>query len=649
MAQSHVKAAERYARDVISGKVIACKWVKAACQRQFDDLERSKRDKSWPFVFSAETAEKWCKFVELMPHVKGKQWAGQHIKLEPWQQFAIACVYGWLHRKTGLRRFRSAYLEVGRKNAKTSLMGALSLGHLTIDEEMGAECYSGATTRDQAKIVFNISKQMAQAEPGFRAEFGVQVFENSLAIDATGSKMVALSAEGSTLDGLNTSFCVLDELHAHKTRAVHDVIDSSLGSRSQPLIWKITTAGSDRSGVCYDVRLYLTKILNTTLKAHGGMGYKVEGNCAEDDSTWGIIYTLDAGEEKDPFNEANWIKANPNFGISVDADDMRRMARMARTQSAALGEFLTKRCNVWVGADTGWLNMLEWDACADTSLSEDDFRGERCWIGLDAGFKRDLFAKVRVFVREISTAKPDGTVVDVAHYYVFARCYTHQTLIEAEGSEQLQAWTRDGWIRVSEGNVTDIADVREELIGAVNAEVPGDLQRFDIAEVAYDPAQIQPFASEMIEQGLPMVEVRPLVLHFSPAMKEIEELVTARRLHHNGDPVLGWMMANVVCHRDGKDNIYPRKERAENKIDAAVALIMALGRAMLSRPDGPSYYEALAAEQATERARIAVEAMAHAEIPEPVPQPEEALSEVLATPSHLSYWEQVAAERLLTS
>lgn len=626
----HCKAAEKYARDIVGGRILACKWVKAAAQRQLDDLARSKSDKSWPYVFNQEPAEKWCRFVELMPHVKGKQWAGQHIKLEGWQQFCICCIYGWVHRKTGLRRFRSAYLEVGRKNAKTSVLGALSLGHLTIDDELGAECYSAATTRDQARIVFNIAKQMAEKEPEFRHKFGVSVYENSLAIDSTGSKMTSLSAEGSTLDGLNTSFAAVDELHAHKTRKVFDVIDSSLGSRSQPLIFKITTAGSDRSGVCYDERLYLTKVLNTVLRAHNGMGYKLEGNCAEDDTTWGIIYTLDAGEEKDPFNETNWPKSNPNYGISVEIDDMRRMAAKARTQSAALGEFLTKRLNIWVGADTSWLNMLEWDACGNQELKESDFQGERCWIGLDAAFKKDLFAKIKIFTRELD---------DGVHYYVFGRYYSHEAMAEAEGNEQLAGWARDGWIRLSEGNVTDIKDVEEELIGEVEGQevkIAGDLQSFDIAEIGFDPAQIQPFASDMIDQGLPMVEVRPLTQHFSAPMKEIEELITARRFHHNGDPVLGWMMANVVCHRDAGDRLYPRKERQENKIDGAIALIIGMNRALLTRPDGQSYYEQMAKRLSQE----------------PTPEPEriDEDAEVTQPPaqvfSNKSYWERVALKRL---
>lgn len=583
-----------------------------------------------------DEAEKRCKFVELLPHVKSFKGAhsnDKRIRLEPWQQFVVCVVYGWVNKKTGLRRFRSAYLECARKNAKTTMLAALCLAALTIDGELGAEVYAAATTRDQARVVFNIAKRMAQMEPNFRSEFGVSIYEHSISVDASGNRMEALSAEGSTLDGRNVHLAVLDELHAHKTRAVHDVLDSSLGSRSQPLIWKITTAGSDRGGVCYDVRLYIQKLLNTTLLAHDGMGYRVEGNCAVDETVFGIIYTLDDADVTDLFNETAWPKANPNFGISVDIDDMRRMADMAKKQTAALSEFATKRLNLWWGANTGWLNRIELDACVDPELTEEKFHGERCWIGLDAAFKRDLFAKVKIFTRDLD---------DVTHYYAFARHYSHTQMAEAEGNEHFAGWARDGWLRLSDGNVTDIEDVKEELCGSADAN-RGDLQRFDIAQIAYDPAQITPFASEMIDQGLPMVEVRPLVLNFSAPMKEIQELITAGRFHFNGDPVLSYCLSNVVCHVDAKSNVYPRKERESDKIDGAIALIMAMSRALLSRPDGPSYYETLAAEQATERARIAVEALAPTDVSE---QAEEAPIEAIAPQPNLSYWEAVAMERL---
>lgn len=560
----HVAEAIEYAEEVLAGLIPACKWVKAACRRQLDDLDRSECEESWPFEWRPELADRVIRFIEMLPHVKGPL-AGERIRLEPSQKFGIACVFGWVRRADGRRRFRTIYEEVPRKNAKTTKLAGIGLYMLAADGELGAEVYSAATKEEQARIVFEIAQQMARMEPEFRAHFGVEIYKKALAIRETASKFRPLAADADSLDGLNVSCALIDELHAHKTRAVHDVLDSGTGSRAQPLVWKITTAGSNRAGVCFDQRSYLTKILNSVLKRHDGLGHRVDGESVDDETFWGIIYTIDEGD--DPFDEATWRKANPNWGISVEPDDMRRMAAVARVQAQALNEFLTKRLNVWVNADSAWMNMLQWDACADRSLKESDFAGKRCVAALDAAFKKDLFAKVKVF------RQGDD-------YYVFGRYYSNQDLTREKGNEHLDAWAREGWIRTTPGNVLDIEAVREELVGAKDGSVKGDLQRFELAEVPFDPAQLTQFAGEMTDQGVPMVEIRPTVLNFSPAMKELEALVASKRLHHTGDPVMAWAIANVVCHRDAKDNIYPRKDDAAKKIDPAIALIMGIARAM---------------------------------------------------------------------
>lgn len=555
----HVAEAIDYAHEVASGIRPSCKWTRAACQRQLDDLARWQGDPDYPFEWRAELADRAVRFLELLRHVKGK-WAGGALQLQPWQKFGLACVFGWIRKNDGLRRFRSVYEEVPRKNAKTTKLAGVGLYMLVADEEWGAEVYSAATTRDQARIVFDIAQQMARMDGAFRARFGVEVLTHSILARDTAGKFAPLSADGSTLDGLNVSCAVIDELHAHRTRAVYDVLDTGTGARGQPLIWAITTAGSNRAGVCYDLRDYLTRVLNSTLQRHGGMGYEVKGAALEDDALWGIIYTIDDAD--DPLDEAAWAKANPNYAVSVDVEDMRRLATKAKASPQALSQFLTKRLNVWVNADSAWMNMLRWDACADPMLRIEDFTADPCVIALDAAFKKDLFAKVRLFRRG------DRMVA-------FGRYYMPEAVVQSDGNEHLAAWARAGWIRTTPGEVLDIAVVREELLD--------DTRRFDVREVPYDPAQITPFAAELLnEHGVPMVELRATVLNFSPAMKELEERVTSgpARFAHAGDPVLSWAISNVVCHRDAKDNIYPRKDHFDKKIDPAVALIMALARAM---------------------------------------------------------------------
>lgn len=571
----HVAEALEYAQDVLAGVIPACKWVKAACRRQLDDLERWQNDPAWSYDWRPDLADRVIRFIELLPHVKdGANWsAGAPIRLVPAQKFSLACVFGWVGKADGRRRFRTVYEEVPRKNAKTTKLAPIGLYMLVADGEMGAEVYSAATKEEQARIVFGIAQQMARLVPDFRSTFAVEVYRKALAVRDTGSTFKPLAADADSLDGLNVSCALVDELHAHKTRAVYDVLDSGRGSRAQPLLWAITTAGSNRAGVCYDVRTYLTKLLNAVLKRHEGLGYPVKGEVAEDETFWGVIYTIDDGD--DYFAEATWRKANPLYGISVDPEDLRRMATVAQVQAQALNEFLTKRLNVWVNADSAWMNMLEWDACGDKALKLEDFKGEECVASLDAAFKKDLFAKVRMFRRMVN---------EVSHYYVFGRYYTHEDLVQAKGNEHLQAWQREGWIRTTPGNVLDIEAVRGELLQDTSAH--------QVLEVPYDPAQLTQFATEMIEKGVPMVEIRPTVLNFSAAMKEVEELVTSRRLHHASDPVLSWAIANVVCHRDAKDNIYPRKDDAAKKIDPAIALFMSMAR-WLANPAVAAKYQLL--------------------------------------------------------
>lgn len=544
---SHVAAAREYAQAVCSGAIPACKWVRLAAKRQLEDLER-QHDEDWPYLFDEVAAERVCRFIELLPHIKGK-WAGQRLKLEPWQSFILTTVFGWREYDTGFRRFRTAYVEVPRKNAKSTLSSGVALYMLAMDGEAGAECYSAATTRDQARIVFNDAKRMAERQPAFRRRYGVGVHAHNLSIEATASKLEPLSAEGSSLDGLNVHLAVIDELHAHKTRAVFDVIETAMGARTQPLLWLITTAGSNRAGICYEQRGYVAKLLDQVVA---------------DETYFGIVYTLDEGD--DWTKEKSWRKANPNYGVSVFPEDIARLCRKAQEMASAQNNFLTKRLNVWVNADTAWMDMRAWEHCAEPELTLDDFAGEPCWVGIDLASRVDIAAVTMLFVR-------DG------RYHVFGRWYLPEDTVEEAGNSQYAGWATEGRLITTPGNVTDFGYIEQDLEELASV--------VEIREVAYDPFQATQFSQRMMERGFPMVELRPTVLNFSEPMKQLEALVRERKLRHDGDPVLTWMVSNVVCHLDAKDNIYPRKERPENKIDGVVALIMSLNRALL-HDTGPS-------------------------------------------------------------
>ncbi len=543
MTRDFCAIAQRYAKDVVAGKIPAGRFVKAACKRQIEDLKRWKA-KGSAYRFDTARANKVCRFIELLPHIKGPK-AGEPIVLEPWQVFILTTVFGWV-KADGSRRFRRVYIEVPRGNGKSALSSGVGLYMLCGDGEGGAEVYSFATTRDQAKIVFGDAQNMARRTAGLRSHFGVDVNAHNINVLRTASKFEALSAEGSTLDGLNTHFACVDELHAHKTRAVYDVVETSIGKRAQSLLWVITTAGSNRAGICYEVRGFVIKVL---------------AGAAKDESQFGIVYGLD--EEDDWTTEEALIKANPNWGISVMPEVLLPLQAKAMTMPSAANNFKTKHLNEWVNADTAWMDMRAWDACKDPTLDPEQFAGEPTYVALDLASKVDIAAKVALHERTIE-GKP--------HYYVFGQYYLPRDTVERGENSQYQGWEHMGLLTVTDGAVIDFDVIEQDLLA--------DCSRFEVREVPYDPFQATQLSTRMAAQGVPMVEMRPTVLNFSEPMKQLEALVLQGRLHHNGDPVLAWMMSNVVAHMDAKDNIYPRKERPENKIDGVVALIMALGRAL---------------------------------------------------------------------
>ena len=545
-------SAKHYAEAVVSKQILTCEWVQKACQRQLDDLVRFKR-KSSVYLFNPELldrhgrpfkpADNLCAFIERLPHVKGPL-AGQMIVLEPWQVFILSTVFGWV-KSDGKRRFRRSYIEVPRGNAKSTLSSAVGLYMLAADREGGAEVYSLATTRDQARIVFGDAQTMARMSPGFRSRFSVNVGAHNMHVLQTGSKFEALSAEGSTLDGLNIHMGCIDELHAHKTRTVYDVVETGTGKRDNSLLWVITTAGSNRSGICYEVRSFVTKLLNRVF---------------EDDSQFGIIYGLDEGDDwtaKDAL-----IKANPNWGISVREEILVPLQSKAMQLPSAVNNFKTKHLNEWVSADKSWMDMRAWDAGMNPDLELDQFLGQTCWIGLDLASKTDIAALVMLFQHPDT---PDAFVV-------FGKYYLPEDTVQAAGNSQYQGWSHTGRLSVTPGNVIDFSWIEADLLELAS--------KFSIEAVAFDPFQATQLSTRMLAEGLPMIEVRPTVLNFSEPMKTLEALVLQKKLVHDGDPVLAWMASNVVAHMDVKDNIYPRKERAENKIDGIVALIMALSRAI---------------------------------------------------------------------
>lgn len=540
----HVKLAEKYARDVLAGKIPACKSVHRALSRHLGDLKRSQQ-KSYPWKFDPEKAEKICSFVELTPHIKGPL-RGQLIKLEPWQCFILCCVFGWISKETGFRRFREAYVEVPGGNGKTALSAPIGLFMLSLDGEGGAEVYAAATTRDQAKLVFESAQNMARWMPEFRQRFGVEVLAHSIYQQRSASRFIPMSAEAGTSEGINVHCAIIDELHKHSSRAIYDVIKNHMGKRSQPLVWIITTAGSDRAGVCYEVRDYVTKIL--------------EGVC-EDDRIFGIIYTLD--EADDWTLESSWQKANPNWGVSVFPDAIEAEAKQALQVASKQPAFQTKHLDIWVNADHAWMDMQKWAKCENPELTEADVAELPCIVAVDLASKLDLLAKVKIFWQPL-----EGK----AHYYIFGTYWTPEAMVESSRNAQYQGWAIDKRLLTCPGETNDY--------GLVLDSIREDCRKFNVLEVAIDEYQAVFISNDLMREGITVVEIPQRVKYLSHPMAEVEAAVYDGRLHHNGDPVMTWNISNVVCHRDANDNMFPRKERAQNKIDAATALFTGLNRVM---------------------------------------------------------------------
>ena len=543
--RDYAAIALQYARDVVDGHTLACQWVIKACRRQLNDLERAGTD-DFPYRFDETRGAVACQFVELMPHTKGK-WArgGERIVLQPWQVFHRMVVFGWVHAETGLRRFRKAYVCVPRKNGKSIDAAGTALYMFAADDEHGAEVYSGATTEKQAWEVYRPARLMALKTPEFLEQFGVEVGATNMNIPADGSRFEPVI--GKPGDGASPSCAIIDEYHEHETDDLVDTMETGMGAREQPLTLIITTAGTNIESPCYALQQDVQKVLDGVV---------------ENETLFGIIYTCDPGD--DWTSDVALRKANPNYDVSVSGEFLRSKIREAVQSARKQNIIKTKHLNIWCSARTAWMNMEAWNACEDASLKDADFEGERCCLTLDLSSKIDITSSVKTFRREI-----DG----VTHYYAFCRFYLPEARAEDPDRQHYQGWMHEGLLTVTDGNVIDYGKVFDDIID--------DGRRFEVAEVAGDPWNATKFMQDLQAEGFVVAEFPQTTARLSEPMKELEALVIAGRFHHDGNPILTWMMSNVTVKPDAKDNIFPRKDRAESKIDGAVACVMGIARAQV--------------------------------------------------------------------
>ncbi|WP_230431815.1 terminase large subunit [Plesiomonas shigelloides] len=552
----NVNSGNGYARDVVSGKIPACRYVKLACQRHLDDLEKQK-DKDWPYRFDKDIAERVCVFVQMLPHTKG-EWAAkrQCITLEPWQRFNLMNVFGWVKKGSGTRRFREAYNEIPRKNGKSALASGVGLYCFAMDGEFGAEIYSGATTEKQAWEVFRPARLICQRTPQLCEAKGIEVNASNMNIPADGSRFEPLI--GNPGDGQSPHCALVDEYHEHDDDALYTTMVTGMGARRQPLIYIITTAGFNIEGPCYDKRREVIAMLEGTIP---------------NDELFGIIYTIDP--EDDWTSPDSLRKANPNFGVSVFEDFLISQLRRAIASPRFTNKFKIKHLNLWVSAKSAFFNMEKWNACANEYLTLDQFHGCECTLGLDLARKLDMNSMVRLFWREI-----DGK----RHYYCIAPKFwipedTAFNNDEPGSAERWQKFIASGHLYTTDGAEIDYREILEEAKLVRDTAV--------IKQSAIDPAGATALSHDMDSEGLNPITITQNFTQMSDPMRELEAAIESGRFHHDGNPIMTWCISNVVGkHYAGNDDVVrPVKESAENKIDGAVALIMAIGRAMLNEAE----------------------------------------------------------------
>lgn len=553
--------AEKYVDDVLTGRVLACRWVRLACERHRRDL---KHGYERGLKFDEMAARVAIAFFGVLRHWKG-EWAGRPISLEPAQQFWIWSLFGW-KRADGMRRFRTAYLEIARKNAKTTTAAGIGLYLAFVDGEPGAEVYSAATKRDQARISHRDATEMVKKSPQLAQMIGI--FRDNLHERQSGSKFEPLASDYNSLDGLNIQGVIADELHAWSQPELWGVLKTGTGSRRQPMMLAITTAGVDQQGICYHQREYVARILKGII---------------EDDAYWGMIYTLDTKQDwpdlevdDDWRDEANWIKANPLLGVSKKVETMRNEANEAANKPAELNHFLRWHLNIWTQAVTRWVNPIHWAACGEFRVDPVALVGRTCYAGLDLSQIYDITALVLVFPPE------DGD----EPYQVLMRFWLPEdNMVERVRRDQVpyDVWARLGFLRLTPGNVVDYDFILAEVFALA--------EQFDLQEIGYDRWGATLISQKLMEQGGEewVVPIGQGFASMSPPMKELGKLIAEKRLAHGNNPVLNWMADNLVAREDPAGNIKPDKEKSREKIDGMVALIMGLDRAIRQGNAGSVY------------------------------------------------------------
>lgn len=496
------------------------------------------------YSFSVDAANKAVMFIEnYCTHVKGKKLIGKPFILEDWQKILIGAIFGWM-QTDGLRRFRKVYVELPRKNGKSILAASVALYMLLCDGEGGAEVYSAASTREQAKIVFHMAQQMALANPSIRKQIDTKI-KTTIKAPRSFSSYQHVSSDGQAVHGYSAHCVIVDEFHAHKDNSIYEALVTSMGAREQPLVFIITTAGYDRTTACYHEHVYAKKIAEGVSKNPSYLAL-LFGAAIEDDWT-------------DP---KVWEKCNPNLGVSVQKEYLESECREALESPSKENSFKQLYLNIWTSQHSKWLSDQQWVEC-ESDISIDDYVGKDCYVGVDLASTTDLTAMVVVFPEK------DGS------YAVFPTFWLPEDTIKIRSNQDKVPyfdWHTQGLVRTTQGEIVDYEFIRKDILKIA--------EKFKVKEVAIDRFNAQSMMTKLMDDGIEVVAFSQTPASMSPACKELEKLVLRRELKHDGNEILRWNMSNIQLRRDSNDNIKIDKGKSQEKVDGAVAMVMALGRAI---------------------------------------------------------------------
>ena len=531
-----------YAESVVAGKVNACRYVKLACQRHLDDLK-----KDWDFRFDVEQANKFFRFCKYLKHYKGEK-RGEVFDLEPWQRFVYGSIYGWVDQNNNWR-FKTAYVEIPRKNGKTTMAGAGACYDSAIASQSGSEVYCVATKEDQAKLLYNDCVAYVKQSEELKNIFTVLGGSNIMYVNNTNrtSFVKPLGSDSKRLDGLNPLSVYCDELHAWVKRDLWDVFEDAFGARRQYHMIAITTAGYDRSSVCWEERQHLIRILE---------------NQIEQDDKFGIIYTVDKENESDWDDPKMWEMANPNLNVGKEFDYMVSQVRKIKEMPSKLNTFLNKHLNIWTDVAQAWIATDDWNKCAINQDAEETLKGKYCYAGMDLARVNDMSACAYFFPKQEGLEK-STLLVD---FFI-----PQENLRERIDRDRVpyDVWAKHNNLTLTEGKTTDWSFIKESILKRRG--------QFLIKEFGYDRHFAGELVSSLESEGQEMKGFGMGFISMASPTAEFERLIVGNELNHLDCPILNWNVANTIIATDPAGNIKPDKSKSIDKIDGTVASLIALG------------------------------------------------------------------------